>query len=135
MELEEILERKFYREQLERSREVRRQQPISCDDMSESEKESFINFVVSESRKKDERIDRLQDANDRQSESLSTMQKTLDSIEKKFDTSQKTIEQLHTQLNTLGGTLKSVESELKKFRREAEKYKSLYEVLKTEKFS
>lgn len=92
MELEEILDRKFFREQLERSGEVRVLQPISCADMSESEKESFINFVVSESRKKDEQIDRLQDANDRQSESLSAMQKTLESIEKKLDASQKTIE-------------------------------------------
>ena len=61
------------------------------------------------------------------------MQKTLENIE--FDTSLKTIEQLHTQLNTQGSTLKSVESELKKSSREAEKYKSLYEVFKMEKFS
>ena len=142
MELEEILNRKFFREQLERSGEVRTLQPISCDDMSESEKESFINFLVSEFRKKDEQIGRLQDANDRQSESLSAMQKTLESIEEKLDasrktieSSEKTIERLHTQLTTQGNTLKSVESELKKSRREAEKYKSLYEVLKTEKFS
>lgn len=43
MELEEILNRKFHREQLEQSGEDRIFQPISCDDMSESEKESFIN--------------------------------------------------------------------------------------------
>lgn len=65
MELDEISERKFYREQLECSGEVRMRQPVSCDDMSESEKESFINFVVSASRKKDEQIGGLQDANDR----------------------------------------------------------------------
>ena len=130
MELEEILNRKFHREQLEQSGEDRILQPISCDDMSESEKESFINLVVSESRKKDEQIGRLQDANDRQSESLSAMQKTLKSIERKLDGSEETIGQLHIQLSNQGNILKSVESELKKSRKEAEKYKRLYEVLK-----
>ncbi|MFA6779564.1 MAG: hypothetical protein WCU80_07285 [Paludibacteraceae bacterium] len=82
MDLEEILRRKFYREQLEESADAAHSRlPISCDDMSNSEKNSFIQFLVAESNKKDQQIDHLQQTIDAQGERLSGMQLTLDKIE------------------------------------------------------
>lgn len=38
--------RKFYREQLERSDEDQPYPPVSCDDMSDFEKNSFIQYLI-----------------------------------------------------------------------------------------
>lgn len=52
-----------------------------CNDMSDSEKNSFILFLVSESRKKTQQNDCLQKTIDDLSDRLHGMQLTLDKIE------------------------------------------------------
>lgn len=135
MDLEEILHRKFYREQLERSADddpIRL--PISCDDMSDSEKTSFIQFLVAESRKKDEQIGCLQKTIDNLSAGQHTMQLTLDRIQKTQSETRDENVKLNAQLLAQGTHLKSIQCALKKAVVEADKYRSLYEVLRDEKF-
>lgn len=136
MDLEEVLRRKFYREQLEESADAAHSRlPISCDDMSNSEKNSFIQFLVAESYKKDQQIDRLQQTIDAQGQRQSVMQLTLDKIESAQHATRDENIKLNAQLSRQGASLKSMQSELKKSLREAAKYRGLYEVLRDEKFA
>lgn len=142
MDLEEVLRRKFYREQLEESAEAAHSRlPISCDDMSNSEKNSFIQFLVAESYKKDQQIDRLQQTIDAQGERQSVMQLTLDKIESAQHATRDENIKLNAQLVLQSKNLKKLQSDsttnskaLNKALREAAKYRGLYEVLRDEKF-
>ena len=53
MELEEILRRKFYREQLERQGRPDFPALISCDGMTDSEKNDFINFIYGQLKERE----------------------------------------------------------------------------------
>lgn len=135
MELEEVLHRKYYREQLELSGPSQPQSPVSCADMSDSEKISFIQFLESESHKKDDQIHRPQQTIDAQSERLSTMQDTLDCIQR---IARDENVWLHAQLAMQGDNLKKLQANSKALSRpvrEAAKYRGLYKVLRDEKFS
>lgn len=141
MEFEEIRNRKFYREQLEGSVEDPSMLPVSCEDMSDSEKVSFIEFMASMVKEKNLRNAELQKTIDRQSERLDRLQTSLDNIERMLKDSRNENKNLNGQLAEQGNVLRALYVELssntkalKQARREAEKYKSLYEVLKTEKF-
>ncbi|MCI1647903.1 MAG: IS66 family transposase [Bacteroides sp.] len=141
MEFEEIANRKFYREQLEQSDEDQTRLPISCEDMSDSEKASFIDFMAGMVKEKSLRNAELQKTIDRQGERLDGLQASLDTIERMLKDSRHENNQLNAQLTEQGKILTSLRVELssntkalEKARREVEKYKSLYEVLKTEKF-
>lgn len=129
-----MLHRKFYREQLEQSVEYQPLLPILCDDMSDSEKTSFIQFLVAESHKKDQQNHHLQQTIDAQGERLSIMQLTLDKIESAQHATHDENAKLNAQLSRQGASLKSMQSELKKSLRETAKYRGLYEVLRDEKF-
>ncbi len=135
MNLEEVLRRKFYREQLERSDdETPFCLPISCNDMSDTEKNSFIQFLAAESHRKDQQNSRLQKTIDDQGERLNAMQLTLEKIESAQHATREENIKLNAQLSGQGASLKSMQSELKKSLRETAKYRSLYEVLRDEKF-
>lgn len=135
MDLEEVLHRKFYREQLEQSDEENPAcLPISCNDMSDIEKNSFIQFLVAESHKKDQQNNRLQKTIDDLADRLSGMQLTLDNIQSSQEMTRDENTKLDAQLSVQGRCLKSMQIELKKALREADKYKGLYEVLRDEKF-
>ena len=81
MDLEEVLRRKFYREQFEESADAAHSLfPILNDDMSDSDKNLFIHFQVADSYKKDQQICHLQQTIDAQGKNPSDMQVTLDKI-------------------------------------------------------
>ena len=133
MDLEEVLRMKFYREQLERSDdETPFCFPISCNDKSDTEKNSFIQFLAAESHRKDQQNSRLQKTIDDQGERLSAMQLTLDKIESAQHATRDENIKLNAQLSGQGASLKSMQSELNKALSEAAKYRSLYEVLRDE---
>ena len=135
MDLEEVLRRKFYREQLERSDdETPFCLPISCNDMSDTEKNSFIQFLAAESHRKDQQNSRLQKTIDDQGERLNAMQLTLDNIQRSQEMTRDENIKLNAELLVQGRCLKSMQVELNKALREAAKYRSLYEVLRDEKF-
>jgi|GEM_PF-2820093 len=110
-------------------------------DMSDSEKASFIDFMAGMVKEKSLRNAELQKTIDRQGERLDGLQASLDTIERMLKNSRHENNQLNAQLTEQGKILTSLRVELssntkalEKARREVEKYKSLYEVLKTEKF-
>lgn len=102
--------------------------------MSNSEKNSFIQFLVAESHKKDQQNNHLQQTIDAQGERLCGMQLTLDKIESAQHATGDENIKLNAQLSRQGASLKSMQSELKKALREAAKFRGLYEVLRDEKF-
>lgn len=102
--------------------------------MSDCEKNSFIQFLVSESRKKTQQNDCLQKTIDDLSDRLRGMQLTLDKIESSQDATRAENLKLNAQLSGQGAHLKSMQSELKKSLRETAKYRGLYDVLRDEKF-
>lgn len=129
-------------EQLERSDdEDLNRLPISCDDMSELEKNSFIQFLVTESHTKDLQNSSLQKTIDDLVDRLNTVQLTLDAIRSaQHDTLSENIK-LNAQLVMQGNNLKKLSADscanakaLQKALREVDKYRSLYEVLRDEKF-
>ena len=61
MELEEILRRKFYREQLERQGGPDFPSLISCDGMTDSEKNDFINFIYGQLKEREAQNEALHD--------------------------------------------------------------------------
>ena len=142
MDLEEVLRRKFYREQLEEPADAAHSRlPISCDDMSDSEKISFIQFLVAESPKKDQQNGHLQQTIDAQGKRLSSMQLTLDKIESAQHATRYENIKLNAQLVLQSKNLKKLQSDsttnskaLNKTLLEAAKYRGLYEVLRDEKF-
>jgi hypothetical protein len=142
MNLEEVLRRKFYREQLEQSDdETPVCLPISCNDMSDTEKNSFIQFLAAESHRKDQQNSRLQKTIDDQGERLNAMQLTLEKIESAQHATRDENIKLNAQLLLQSKNLKKLQSDsaansqaLNKALREAAKYRSLYEVLRDEKF-
>lgn len=102
--------------------------------MSDSEKNSFIQYLVSESRKKSQQNGCLQETIDDFSDGLRVMQLTLDKIESSQDATHAEKLQLNAQLSVKCAHLKSMQSELQKVLSEATKYRGLYEVLRDEKF-
>ena len=109
--------------------------------MSDSEKTSFFQFLVTESQKKDQQISHLQKTIDSQGGRLNSMQVTLNNIESLLNEAQAQNSKLNTQLISQGEYLKEMQAgsqanakALKKALQQADKYKSLYEVLRHEKF-
>ncbi|MEG1545944.1 MAG: hypothetical protein RR371_01680 [Bacteroides sp.] len=99
-------------EQLERSDdEDLNRLPISCDDMSELEKNSFIQFLVTESHKKDLQNSSLQKTIDDLVDRLNTVQLTLDAIRSaQHDTLSENIK-LNAQLVMQGNNLKKLSAD------------------------
>lgn len=102
--------------------------------MSDTEKNSFIQFLAAEFHRKDQQNSHLQKTIDDQGERLDAMQLTLDNIQSCQEMTRDENIKLNAQLLVKGRALKSMQVELKKALREADKYKVLYEVLRDEKF-
>ena len=141
MELEEILRRKFYREQLERQGGPDIPTLISCEGMTDSEKNAFINFIYGQLKEREAQIETLHAKLDAQMDRFDKLQATLDAISSQFAESnkmkevlQKGFDNMHAQLDQMKNELVKTQKELRKSQREAKKYKELYEVLRDEKF-
>lgn len=102
--------------------------------MSDSEKNSFIQFLVSDSRNKSRQNNCFQQTIDDLSERIRVMQQTLEKIESSQDATHAENLQLTAQLSNQCTCLKSMRSELQKAFGEAAKYRGLYEVFRNEKF-
>lgn len=104
------------------------------DDMSDSKKNSFIQFFVSESRNKSRKNDCLQKKIDDLSDRLRVIQQTLDKKESSQDATHTENLKLTAQLSDQCACLKSMQSKLQKSLHEAAKYRVFYELLRNEKF-
>ena len=80
MELEEILRRKFYREQLERQGGPDIPALISCEGMTDSEKNDFINFIYGQLKEREAQNEALHAKLDAQMDRFDKLQATLDAI-------------------------------------------------------
>ena len=141
MELEEILRRKFYREQLERQGGPDIPTLISCEGMTDSEKNDFINFIYGQLKEREAQNEALHAKLDAQMDRFDKLQATLDAISRQLAESnrmkevlQKGFDNMHAQLEQMKNELVKTQKELRKSQREAKKYKELYEVLRDEKF-
>ena len=141
MELEEILRRKFYREQLERQGGPDIPTLISCEGMTDSEKNDFINFIYGQLKEREAQNEALHAKLDAQMDRFDKLQATLDAISgqlaesnKMKEVLQKGFDNMHAQLDQMKNELVKTQKELRKSQREAKKYKELYEVLRDEKF-
>lgn len=141
MELEEILRRKFYREQLERQGGPDIPSLISCEGMTDSEKNDFINFIYGQLKEREAQNEALHSKLDAQMERFDRLQASLDVISRQLTESnkmkevlQKGFDNMHVQLDQMKNELVKTQKELRKSQRETKKYKDLYEVLRDEKF-
>ena len=141
MELEEILRRKFYREQLERQGGPDFPALISCDGMTDSEKNDFINFIYGQLKEREAQNEALHAKLDAQMDRFDKLQATLDAISSQLAESnkmkevlQKGFDNMQAQLIVMKDELVKTQKELRKSQREAKKYRELYEVLRDEKF-
>lgn len=141
MELEEILRRKFYREQLERQGGPDIPTLISCEGMTDSEKTDFINFIYGRLKEREAQNEALHARLDARMDRFGKLQATLDAISTQLTESnkmkealQKGFDNMHAQLEQMKSELVKTQKELRKSQREAKKYRELYEVLRDEKF-
>lgn len=141
MELDEILRRKSYREQLERQGRPDIPTLISCDGMTDSEKNDFINFIYGQLKEREAQNEALHAKLDAQMDRFDKLQATLDAISdqlaesnKMKDVLQKGFDNMHAQLDQMKNELVKPQKDLRKSQREAKKYRELYEVLRDEKF-
>ncbi len=141
MELEEILRRKFYREQLERQGGPDILTFISCEGMTDSEKNDFINFIYGQLKEREAQNEALHAKLDAQMDRFDKLQSTLDAISSQLAESnkmkevlQKGFDNMHAQLDQMKKELVKAHKDLRKSQREAKKFRELYEVLRDEKF-
>lgn len=141
MELEEILRRKFYREQLERQGRPDIPTFLSCEGMTDSEKNDFINFIYGQLKEREAQNEALHTKLDAQMERFDKLQGTLDAISSQLAESnkmkevlQKGFDNMQAQLIGMKDELVKTQKDLRKSQREAKKYRELYEVLRDEKF-
>ena len=114
---------------------------ISCEGMTDSEKNDFINFINDQLKEREAQNEALHAKLDAQMERFDKLQATLDAISRLLAESnkmkevlQKGFDNMHTQLEQMKDELVKTQKELRKFQREAKKYRELYEVLRDEKF-
>ena len=101
MELEEILRRKFYREQLERQGGPDFPALISCDGMTDSEKNDFINFIYGQLKEREAQNEALHAKLDAQMDRFDKLQATLDAISSQLAESNKSTDYERSSLSRL----------------------------------
>ena len=114
---------------------------ISCEGMTDSEKNDFINFIYGQLKEREAQNEALHAKLDAQMDRFDKLQATLDAISgqlaesnKMKEVLQKGFDNMHAQLDQMKNELVKTQKELRKSQREAKKYKELYEVLRDEKF-
>ena len=112
MELEEILRRKFYREQLERQGGPDFPALISCDGMTDSEKNDFINFIYGQLKEREAQNEALHAKLDAQMDRFDKLQATLDAISSQLAESNKMKEVLQKGFDNMQAQLIVMKDEL-----------------------
>jgi len=114
---------------------------ISCEGMTDSEKNDFINFIYGQLKEREAQNETLHAKLDAQMDRFDKLQATLDAISSQLAESnkmkevlQKGFDNMHAQLDQMKNELVKTQKELRKSQREAKKYRELYEVLRDEKF-
>lgn len=134
MDLNEIIARKLHLEQLERKEDFQVPALISCDDMSDTERVGFIQFLYNENLKKEKTIEGLQAKVESLTVEIAGLRKSIEELVEASSRFEHKNEQLQKSIETLNGLLAKRETELADARKEVEKYKSRYEDLRDQKF-